>query len=549
MGSNKRLAESEAVGGAPPPPNRKKSKKSKKSGISNIAALAQQQQAQKAEQSASGGGGRRGGKRKTLSFREAFNKDNYLLINRPKGIKSGPFTNCELHLWEKERYESTPANKRTTPPKDYASFPLPPARVIACYLQGGVGQKGPNWSPTNISSWECTVSLDYSKDQEPVYDQYAEDAWAQTQQADAAEAGDLLEDFQEFLADSARENSIKDGQANAFPGLMEKGSFKPHVTTKYILGEMRKVDNEDKVSCTLCIHKNADGKRIVKLRTRAYYEYKSLDDWVAAMNLTPSEKREYLQGKTEEDKKSQLKEISKKRGVPIDMANHDTLHEYLSESVENRDAFAMAYGFERVFFDLKEPQSPYKHAKKELREAQEAYTAACGEFHAAELVGLETGRSSDQDLREAKIAKSKADARVKRARRDLEIASKDKGKKVWKTVANCKEIQKTKSIVNYGDYISPMVKRMGARAYMTKEFSTHIYLTPTILHIASRPKYEQELPDMIEGAHAVNEDSDEDELMEDIEEEEDEARVESGDEAGSAAEDDSDNDLADILGE
>jgi len=351
-----------------------------------------------------------------------------------------------------------------------------------------------------------------------------------------------------FLADSARENSLKPGidpNARAFPGLLkEDGTYKDHVTTKYIVEEMRLVKNDGKVECALAIHKNADGKRVVKLKTQAYYEFRSFEDWVAAMQLTPAEKKIYLQASTEEDKKSQLKEISRARGVPFSLPN-DALYDHLSESVENRDAFAMALGWERVLFDLRDPQSPYKLAKKELREAHDAYTAACGEFHSAELVGLEMGRPSDQDLREAKIAKSKADARVKRARRDLDIASKDKGRKIWKTVDNCKEIQKTKDIVHYGDYISPMVKVMGGRSYSTSKFSTYIYLTPTILHIASRPKYEQELPDMIEGAHAVNEDSDEDELMEEDEGDAN-GKVESGDEAGSAAEDDSDNDLPDV---
>ena len=550
MGSStKRTAESEAVGDVPPP-RRKKSKKSKKSsGISNIAALAQKQQAQKAEQSASGGA-RRGGKKKALTFKEGFDKNRYVLVNRPKGSKSGQYTDCELHLWEKDVYDKTPASKRMNPPKSYAAYPLPAGKVVGSFLLGGVGMKEPNWNPTNIGSWSHSLVLDYSKEQDPIPAQYTEDAWAQTQPAEAAEAGDILEDFQLFLAESAVENSLVPGvssNARAFPGLMkDDGSgYKDHVTPGFIVAEQRKPRPEGKVECAMCIHKNEEGKRIVKLKTQAYFEYRDFDEWVTAMELTPAEKKLYLQAKTEDDKKSQLKEISRNRGVPFSMTN-DQLHDHLSESVENRDAYAMALGWKRVLFDLKEPQSPYKLAKKELQEAQDAYKAASDEFHIAELAGLDAGRSADQDFREAKIARSKADARVKRARRALEIASKDKGKKEWRTVANCKEIQKTKDIVHYGDYVSPMVKPMGARSYSSNAMSTYIYLTGTILHIASRPKYEQELPEMIEGAHAVNEDSDEDEVMEDEDEDaEAEDGAESGEE-GSGAEEDLDANLPDI---
>ena len=262
------------------------------------------------------------------------------------------------------------------------------------------------------------------------------------------------------------------------------------------------------------------------------------------MCLTPAEKKEYLQGKTDDDKKSQLKEISRKRGVPFG-AGVDAIYTYLTESVMNRDAWAMALGWRRVMFDLKEPQSPYKLARKELLEAQAAYSVAADEFHTAELKGLEDGRTSDQDCREAKIAKNKADARVKRARRAVEIASKDKNKKVWMTVANCKETQKTTDIIHYGDYVSPIVKIMGLRSYSSASASTFVYLTPTILHIASRPEIDVVLPDMIEGAHAVDESSEDDDLMEEAldEEEEEDENAEDGD---SAAEDDSDIDLPDI---
>ena len=206
---SKRTAESES-GGAPPP-KKKRGKKSKKSGgVSGIAALAQAQQKQKVEQAATtGGGAGRGGRKKARTFKEGFDKNNYVLVNRPKGPNSGQYTDCELHLWDKETYEKTPASKRLNPPKNYSSFALPPGRVVGSFCLGGVGIKDPKWSPLDIKGWSHSIMIDYSRDQEPIPDKYLGDAWAQRQQAEAAEAGDLLEAFQLFLVESAMKNTLE----------------------------------------------------------------------------------------------------------------------------------------------------------------------------------------------------------------------------------------------------------------------------------------------------------------------------------------------------